>query len=717
MKSKLTNLSALAAIALAVLSSSVALAAPTKQWSHGNPTGEEQLALEVINRVRRGPVEAGDYFLAQTSRYPKLKAVVDGSWTRDSSANVIYGADAVRSIFAERMKWFDQPNDLYSKPPAPPLVLYPAFSSEAIEHFATIMSGPYPLSGIKDGVTSLGHEPVNSSPAVFSGPSATGGIATSHADGATPTGAFDWDYTAMAYNFAEGTTLREAIIGHYSPSFIWMFRTGHVVDRVGFGPNFTIKRGTTRMLGISSHPGVAGGARALSFYMTDNETLKTSDLPAGGDTIFVTGVIFRDTDKSGDYTPGEGVGGVKITPSSGDWYAITSDSGGYAFPVSKNAGAITIIASGNGVETSNVVTVGAESIKLDFVTAPTGERPAQVTVNGTDGTNQFVNLSTRGVAEPGERALFGGFVISGTGKKRVLIRGVAESLLGFGVRGVLRKPVLTLYDSANKPVKTVRTQEMYSWKWVDGVGSVAEVKPELATVFAQAGAFPLVVNKATGSSNGDFPAGDTAMVVELQPGSYTVSIAPDADTSVRIVQSGGTTGDVTESMYQENPGLYPGVNRDPDTWGNSGIVLLEVYDLNPNSGSRFSNLATRGKVELGARQMLVGFVVNGNGHRRLLVRGIGPALKNYGLTTALEDSAVELFNATGASVAKNDDWTQASWTDQQRGVATSVGAFALSESSKDGAILACVTPGLYSAAVSSLTGNPGVGLAEIYEAK
>jgi len=46
----------------------------------------------------------------------------------------------------------------------------------------------------------------------------------------------------------------------------------------------------------------------------------------------VVGVVFRDTNANGIYDPGEGVSGITIMPETGDYYAVSSASGGYAFP-------------------------------------------------------------------------------------------------------------------------------------------------------------------------------------------------------------------------------------------------------------------------------------------------------------------------------------------------------------------------------------------------
>ena len=53
---------------------------------------------------------------------------------------------------------------------------------------------------------------------------------------------------------------------------------------------------------------------------------------------FIVGTVWNDIDWDGMYDPNEGIGGVTVTPDSGTYYAITSNSGGYAIPVTMAAG-------------------------------------------------------------------------------------------------------------------------------------------------------------------------------------------------------------------------------------------------------------------------------------------------------------------------------------------------------------------------------------------
>jgi hypothetical protein len=62
-------------------------------------------------------------------------------------------------------------------------------------------------------------------------------------------------------------------------------------------------------------------------------------------------------------------------------------------------------------------------------------------------TSRQLNVSTRETVGTGEDVLIGGFIVSGSTPKQVLLRALGPSLGAFGVSGVLQDPVLELHDS------------------------------------------------------------------------------------------------------------------------------------------------------------------------------------------------------------------------------------------------------------------------------
>jgi len=67
---------------------------------------------------------------------------------------------------------------------------------------------------------------------------------------------------------------------------------------------------------------------------------------------------------------------------------------------------------------------------------------------------QALNVSTRGLVGTGDNVLIGGFIITGTDRKTVVLRALGPSLSGFGLSGVLADPVLSVYNSSHTLIAT-----------------------------------------------------------------------------------------------------------------------------------------------------------------------------------------------------------------------------------------------------------------------
>ena len=67
---------------------------------------------------------------------------------------------------------------------------------------------------------------------------------------------------------------------------------------------------------------------------------------------------------------------------------------------------------------------------------------------------QALNLSTRGLVGTGDNVLIGGFIVTGTDPKTVVLRALGPSLSGFGLSGVLADPVLSVYNSSHTLIAT-----------------------------------------------------------------------------------------------------------------------------------------------------------------------------------------------------------------------------------------------------------------------
>ena len=68
--------------------------------------------------------------------------------------------------------------------------------------------------------------------------------------------------------------------------------------------------------------------------------------------------------------------------------------------------------------------------------------------------SEVLNLSTRGIVSVGDNVLIGGFIVTGTDPKSMVLRALGPSLRGFGLPNVLRDPVLSVYNSSGALIAT-----------------------------------------------------------------------------------------------------------------------------------------------------------------------------------------------------------------------------------------------------------------------
>ena len=151
-----------------------------------------------------------------------------------------------------------------------------------------------------------------------------------------------------------------------------------------------------------------------------------------------------------------------------------------------------------------------------------------------------------------------------------------------------------------------------------------------------------------------------------------------------------------------------------DSGAGSGVALVEVYEADDNA-NRIVNLSSRAFVGIGASIAIGGISVQGEKPRQFLIRGIGPALRAFGVNSALGDPVLTLTTALGATVATNDDWGSATNAFEIIATSAKVGAFALPSGSTDAVILISLAPGNYTALISGANDTTGIALVEVYE--
>src|SRR5215813_1443176 len=274
--------------------------------------------------------------------------------------------------------------------------------------------------------------------------------------------------------------------------------------------------------------------------------------------------------------------------------------------------------------------------------------------------SQLFNVSTRAFVQTGDNVIIGGFIIEGTEPERVIIRAIGPELTGFGVPNVLINPTLELHD------------------------------------------------------------GTGALIASNDNWQFTIigGIIPH-DQSLEIRDSGHAPGNPLESAIIANlpAGNYTAIVRGVNN--TMGIGLVEAYDLSPLNNSILRNISTRGLVQTGDNVMIGGFIVQGTGPKRVIIRAIGPELSAppYNVPNPLPDPVLELHDGTGALIASNDDWQHTIiggiiTSDQVRDIQSSGYA---PRNGTESAIIATLPPGNYTGIVRGKNIVIGIALVEVYD--
>jgi len=120
------------------------------------------------------------------------------------------------------------------------------------------------------------------------------------------------------------------------------------------------------------------------------------------------------------------------------------------------------------------------------------------------------------------------------------------------------------------------------------------------------------------------------------------------------------------------------------------------------------NISTRMDVLTGEQVMIAGFIIVGSAPKRVMVRGIGPSLSNFGITGVLSDPTLQLQNQGGATVASNDDWKES-----QESEIANTGIPPTND--VESAMVVTLAPGAYTVIEQGKANGTGVGLVEVYD--
>ena len=168
------------------------------------------------------------------------------------------------------------------------------------------------------------------------------------------------------------------------------------------------------------------------------------------------------------------------------------------------------------------------------------------------------------------------------------------------------------------------------------------------------------------------------------------------------------TNDLESAILRTvEPGNYTAILSGRNS--TTGIGLVEVYDVGNPFVAQLTNVSTRGFVGTGQAMMIGGFIAGGSKYSiQVVVRGLGPSLAQHGVSGALADPVVRLFDGNGNLVSTNNNWK-----DKEQAAIQATGLAPPND--LEAAILATVQPGNYTAILSGNAGGTGIGLVEVYK--
>jgi hypothetical protein len=271
-----------------------------------------------------------------------------------------------------------------------------------------------------------------------------------------------------------------------------------------------------------------------------------------------------------------------------------------------------------------------------------------VSLTTREGTpTKLINVSTRAMVGTGDDVLIAGMVIRGSTPKRVLLRAAGPALAIHELSGLLADPELSLMSGDREIASN------------DNWSAEPQARADLVLAMKMSGA----VEWVEGSR-------DSALLLTLAPGSYTA--------------------------------IVRGKN------GTTGLAMVEAYAVNADTGEAdFINLSTRSLVGQGANVQIAGFVLRGETSANLLIRALGPSLRERGVPNPLANPEIELYRGQ-TRIATNDDYGTSTFPPSYSPIQH--GALQATES----AIHATLAPGLYTVVVRGKDGSAGAGLIELY---
>ena len=324
-----------------------------RQYSIGDPTSEEQVYLEYINRARALPWEEG--YLLATTPDPDIQF-----------AYRFFGVDLQRVV-----------DEIALYPPQPPLAFESRLIGIARGHSEYMLQNAIqeheehdPLTGAVLNTTSS--RLVGSGYPLSAGGESVYAYAQSPLEGHASF-EVDWGY-------GDGGVQRPP--GHRNSNHDGAFR------EVGVG----VVHGARSRIITPAVTNVVGTNVVITPAVTNTvgPGLVTIDFASRADLPpLITGVVYYDFNTNGFYDVDEGVSGVRVEGPASGWFATTGRSGGYAIPGVEGSQTLRFLGGDRELGSKTVTVLVGKNVKQDLALPYAGTRVSGPTAASSVGLNVF----------------------------------------------------------------------------------------------------------------------------------------------------------------------------------------------------------------------------------------------------------------------------------------------------------------------------------------
>jgi hypothetical protein len=206
---------------------------------------------------------------------------------------------------------------------------------------------------------------------------------------------------------------------------------------------------------------------------------------------------------------------------------------------------------------------------------------------------------------------------------------------------------------------------------------------------------------ATAPSDYTFTGDDLSASVIFEPADTS------KDVQIPIANDGFREPDETFDVY-----IVTAFSGAPGTPGTTTVTIIDDDPQGPLAPAQALNISTRARVGTGDGVTIGGFIISGNAHKPVVLRGLGPSLAGAGVPSneVLLDPILKLHGPNGSLMTQNDNWR-----DDPMAPFLIEGTPYQPTDNRESVIVSMLPPGAYTAVVTGTGQTSGIGLMEIYD--